>query len=68
VVFSTLSFKFERVQQGNYLIKLYKDLNQDRKYSNGSSIKRTFSEPFKYFSDTVKVKPRWPITDVNITW
>jgi hypothetical protein len=44
---------------GSYLIKLFVDESSERKSVDG------YSKPFIYYPDTIKVKSRWPTTDVN---
>lgn len=52
-------YQLKNVLPGSYLIKLYSPDNLSRKIEEG------FSKPFMYYPDTIKVKSRWPTTDVN---
>lgn len=52
-------YQINNVKPGEYLLKLSIDeLNDADRAIN-------YSNPFVYFPDTIKVKARWPVTDVN---
>lgn len=52
-------YQINNVKPGEYLLKLSIDeLNDADRAIN-------YSNPFTYFPDTIKVKARWPVTDVN---
>jgi len=57
-------FTFERVEAGKYLLWCYFDEDSNYQYSYGWPDPIKFSERFSVYSDTLKLKPRWVITDV----
>ncbi len=59
-------YLFEKVLPGNYFVWAFSDKNNNGKYDLGSVVPFRYSEPFAFRSDTIIVKPRWPIKDVNI--
>lgn len=58
-------YEIKRMLQGSYLLKLLQDETGNGKQNIGSSIKSEFPSKFIYYPDTIKIKPRWPVTDVN---
>jgi hypothetical protein len=59
-------FDFKKVIPGKYLAWVYKDRNKNGKYDFGKIKPFSFSEEFKYFPDTLNLRARWPVGDVNI--
>jgi hypothetical protein len=57
-------FTFERVESGKYMLWCYFDEDSNYQYSYGWPEPINFSEMFLIYSDTLKLKPRWVITDV----
>jgi hypothetical protein len=57
-------FSFERVEAGKYMLWCYFDEDSNYQYSYGWPDPIKFSERFSVYSDTLKLKPRWVITDV----
>ncbi|MCH7772269.1 MAG: Ig-like domain-containing protein, partial [Bacteroidetes bacterium] len=57
-------FNFERIEAGKYLLWCYFDVDSNYQYSYGWPQPIIFSERFSVYSDTLKLKPRWVITDV----
>jgi len=57
-------FTFERVEAAKYLLWCYFDEDSNYQYSYGWPDPIKFSERFSVYSDTLKLKPRWVITDV----
>ncbi len=57
-------FNFERVEAGKYMLWCYFDEDSNYQYSYGWPDPIKFSERFLIYSDTLKLKPRWVITDV----
>ncbi|MCH8034701.1 MAG: Ig-like domain-containing protein [Bacteroidetes bacterium] len=58
------NFNFERVEAGKYILWCYFDEDSNYQYSYGWPEPIKFSERFFIYSDTLKLKPRWVITDV----
>lgn len=52
-------YQIKNVLPGSYLLRLSLSTEISRQDING------FSQPFVYYPDTIKVKSRWPTTDVN---
>jgi len=56
-------FNFERIEAGKYLLWCYFDADSNYQYSYGWPQPIVFSERFSVYSDTLRLKPRWVITD-----
>ncbi|MCX8057716.1 MAG: Ig-like domain-containing protein [Ignavibacteria bacterium] len=52
-------YQIKNVLPGSYLMKLSIPINKETK------LDKYFAQPFAYYKDTIKVKSRWPTTDVN---
>ncbi len=61
-------YEIRRMLQGSYLIKMIEDESGKGTQNRGSTIKNEYSSKFVYYSDTLKIKPRWPVTDVNFDY
>ncbi len=59
------AFKFESVPPGEYFVWAFDDANGNGKYDFGSLEPRRFSENFAFRGDTLKIRPRWPVKNVN---
>ncbi len=59
-------FTFNRIIPGNYLLWVYDDKDSNNSYSYGKVKPFQFSERFKYYKDTLKLKARWPVGDIFI--
>ncbi len=59
------NFKFDRVQPGKYLLWAFKDLDSSKTYSYGKLKPFKYAEEFSYYPDTLELKPRWILTDIN---
>lgn len=57
-------FNFTEINKGKYLLWCYMDVDSNYQYSYGWPKPFTYSEVFSVYSDTLKLKPRWEITDV----
>lgn len=60
------SFNFSRVEPGEYLIWAYVDEDSNNSYSFGEIEPLVFSELFKFYSDTLNLRARWPVGDIEI--
>jgi len=65
---SSGKYEIKRVLQGSYLLKMIQDESGKGNQSRGSTVKSEFSSKFVYYPDTIKIKPRWPVTDVNFDY
>lgn len=59
-------YKFKQVKPGKYLVWAFGDKNDNRAYDNGSIEPFEYAEKFAYFRDTLNLRPRWPVGDVDI--
>lgn len=59
-------FEFERVMPGNYLLWIFEDSDSNNHYSFGNVDSNKFAETFKFYPDTLDLRPRWPIGDIEI--
>jgi len=60
------AYKFERIDAGNYSLWIYSDTNSSGTYNNGYPDPFKYSEEFYFVPDTIKLRPRWSITDYNL--
>ena len=60
------TFKFEKVLPGKYLIWAYEDIDSSGNYSYGKLEPFEYSEYFAYYPDTLNLRARWPVGDVEI--
>lgn len=60
------NYNFTRIEPGNYQLWYYSDKDSNGKYDYGYPNPFKYSEEFYFYPDTVKLKPRWSITDLNI--
>lgn len=63
---STGVYEFRQVKPGKYLVWVYGDKNSNNKYDNGGVDPFSYAEEFSYFRDTLNLRPRWPVGDVDI--
>jgi len=59
------NFEFKRIESGKYFLWYYSDAYSNFQYDQGWMQPIKFSERFSVYSDTLKLKPRWTITDVQ---
>jgi len=62
----TSVYSFDRMNSGNYSIWIYSDADSSKTFSKGYPDPFEYSEEFKFVADTIKLRPRWSITDYNI--
>ena len=63
----TFTYNFTRIQPGNYSLWFYSDKDSTGSYDYGYPYPFKYSEEFYFYQDTIKLKPRWSITDLNIS-
>jgi len=61
------SYEFHGWPEGKYRIRLMQDINRDEMHNTGSVIPFAFSEPFRWYPDTLTIRPRWT-NETDITW
>jgi hypothetical protein len=57
-------FNFERIEAGKYMLWCYFDADSNFQYNYGWPQPIEYSERFSVYSDTLKLKERWVITDI----
>jgi len=61
-------FSFDRVIPGKYLLWVYEDADSNKLYDYGSVLPFRHSEEFIFYPDTLELKARWPVGDVEINF
>jgi len=61
----TKKFEFPKVIPGKYLLWIYKDKNKNSKYDFGKVKPFTYSEEFKFYPDTLNLRARWPVGEIE---
>jgi len=62
------NFSFERIDPGKYFLWCFYDTDSSKTYSYGSANPFLPSEEFFFYGDTLSLKPRWTVTDVNFVF
>jgi hypothetical protein len=62
----TFTYSFERIEAGSYTLWYYFDKDSSGTFDNGWLYPYRNSEEFNFYKDTVKLRPRWGLTDVDI--
>lgn len=62
---SDSKFEFTRFEPNQYKLWLFYDMDGDGKYSLGKHYPFTTAEQFYYYKDTITLRARWVVTDVN---
>ncbi len=65
---SDLTFKYDRVYPGKYLLWSFVDKDSNGVFSYGSVYPFEKSEHFVYYRDTLDLRARWPVGDLEITF
>jgi len=64
---ATGNFLFPQIAEGRYVFQSFRDRNNNGKYDSGKPFPFVPSERFSQFTDTLKVRARWPLEGVKIT-
>jgi hypothetical protein len=64
----TSAYKFERIDAGIYSMWIYSDKDSSRTFDKGYPEPFRYSEEFYFVPDTIKLRPRWSVTDYNIVF
>jgi len=59
------NFEFDRIEAGKYFLWYYSDADSNFQYDYGWPQPLKYSERFFVYKDTLKLKPRWTVTDVQ---
>jgi hypothetical protein len=65
---SNTQFDFERVQPGKYFLWGYYDTDSTKTYTYGKPFPYKPSEEFFFYPDTLNLRPRWTVTNINISF
>ncbi len=60
------AFHFKFVPQGKYLLDGFVDLNGNGRFDLGKLMPFSFTEPFKFFADTISVRKRWETAGIKL--
>ncbi len=61
-------YSFERIQPGKYFLWGYYDTDSSKTYSYGKPFPYKPSEKFFYYPDTLNLRPRWTITNIDFSF
>ncbi len=64
----TSAYKFERIESGIYSMWIYADKDSSGTFDKGYPEPFRYSEEFYFVPDTIKLRPRWSVTDFNIVF
>lgn len=64
----TSSYKFERIDAGVYSMWIYSDKDSSGTFDKGYPEPFRYSEEFYVVPDTIKLRPRWSVTDYNFVF
>lgn len=59
-------FRFPVMPEGLYVFQAFRDRNKNGKYDFGKPFPFVFSERMSTFTDTLKVRARWPLEGVQV--
>jgi hypothetical protein len=65
IISSGNQYGFERVVPGKYFIWSFIDSDKDTTFDYGSINPFRYSERFVYYPDTLNLRARWPVGDIN---
>ena len=64
----TSTYSFERISAGVYSLWIYSDTDSSKTFSMGYPDPFKYSEEFYFAKDTLKLLPRWSVTDLDIVF
>jgi hypothetical protein len=59
-------FSIQGLEQGRYVLQAYRDKNRNHKFDPGRPFPFIPAEPISAFSDTLRVRARWPLEGVKL--
>ena len=59
-------FNFNKIMPGEYLIWAYVDKDSNNSYTFGKVEPLEFAEDFAFYPDTLNLRARWPVGDIEI--
>ena len=60
---ATGNFLFPQIAEGRYVFQAFRDRNNNGKYDSGNPFPFVYSERLSPFTDTLKVRARWPLKE-----
>jgi hypothetical protein len=63
---ATGNFLFPQIAEGRYVFQSFRDRNNNGIYDSGKPFPFIYSERFSSFSDTLKIRARWPLEGLKI--
>lgn len=63
---ATGKFFFPQIAEGRYVFQSFRDRNNNGTYDSGKPFPFIYSERFSSFSDTLKIRSRWPLEGLKI--
>lgn len=64
----TMAYSFDRIVAGTYSMWVFSDADSSGTFNKGYPDPFKFSEDFYFVPDTLKLRPRWNITDFNVVF
>jgi hypothetical protein len=64
----TSTYSFERIVAGTYSVWIYSDGDSTKIFNKGYPDPFKYSEEFYFVKDTLKLRPRWGVTDFDIVF
>lgn len=64
----TLFYSFERINPGTYTMWMYSDTDSSKTFDYGYPEPFRKSEEFYVVPDTIKLRPRWSVTDYDVVF
>ena len=62
----TSTYNFERIVAGTYSLWVYSDSDSSKTFSKGYPEPFKYAEDFYFVKDTLVLRPRWSVTDLDI--
>jgi hypothetical protein len=59
-------FLFPQIAEGRYVFQSFRDRNNNGIYDSGKPFPFIYSERFSSYSDTLKIRARWPLEGLKI--
>lgn len=60
------AFVLKNLREGRYVLSAFRDANDDGSFSFGNIFPFRFAERFTHYSDTLKVRARWPVEGASL--
>ncbi|HCY77316.1 MAG TPA: hypothetical protein DHV28_15475 [Ignavibacteriales bacterium] len=64
----TMAYSFDRMMAGTYSMWVFSDTDSSGTFNKGYPDPFKYSEDFYFVPDTLKLRPRWIVTDFNIVF